>query len=90
MYYVCCVGIGGILFGIVCYFKEKNLDIKIIVVDVYGFVFKKYWEIGEFDQSEIYFYKVEGFGKIIIFGNVVFDLIDDFIKVIDCSSVYCV
>lgn len=90
MYYVCCVGIGGIFLGIVQYLKEMNFVIKIVVVDVYGLVLKKYWEIGVFDKNEIYFYKVEGFGKMIIFDNVDFDVIDDFIKVIDCNSVLCV
>lgn len=85
-HYVCCAGTGGTLSGTARYLKEKNPDIKIIGVDAYGSVLKKYWETGEFDKNEIYSYKVEGLGKTIIPDNVHFDLIDDFIKVTDRKS----
>lgn len=87
-HYVCCAGTGGTLSGTARYLKEKNPNIRIIAVDAYGSVLKKYWETGEFDKSEIYPYKVEGLGKTIIPGNVDFDLIDDFIKVTDRSSAH--
>ncbi len=87
-HYVCCAGTGGTLSGTARYLKEKNPDIKIIGVDAYGSVLKKYWETGQFDKSEIYSYKVEGLGKTIIPGNVAFDLIDEFIKVTDRSSAH--
>ena len=87
-HYVCCAGTGGTLSGTARYLKEQNPAIKIIGVDAYGSVLKKYWETGEFDKSEIYSYKVEGLGKTIIPGNVAFDLIDDFVKVTDRSSAH--
>lgn len=87
-HYVCCVGTGGTMSGTARYLKEQNPDIKIVGVDAYGSVLKKYWETGIFDKNEIYPYKIEGLGKTIIPGNVAFDLIDDFIKVHDRDSAF--
>lgn len=87
-HYVCCVGTGGTLSGTARYLKEQNPDIKIIGVDAYGSVLKKYWETGIFDKSEIHSWKVEGLGKTIIPDNVAFDLIDEFVKVTDRSSAH--
>jgi cystathionine beta-synthase len=85
-HYICCAGTGGTLSGTAQYLKEMNPDIRIIGVDAYGSVLKKYWETGVFDKNEIYSYKVEGLGKTIIPDNVDFDVIDDFIKVTDRNS----
>jgi len=85
-HYVCCVGTGGTLSGTARYLKEQNPNIKIIGVDAYGSVLKKYWETSIFDKSEIHSWKVEGLGKTIIPDNVEFELIDEFIKVTDRSS----
>ena len=85
-HYVCCAGTGGTLSGTAQYLKEMNPAIKIVAVDAYGSVLKKYWETGVFDKNEIYSYKVEGLGKTIIPDNVDFDVIDDFIKVTDRNS----
>jgi len=87
-HYVCCAGTGGTLSGTARYLKEQNPDIKIIAVDAYGSVLKKYWETGQFDHNEIYSYKIEGLGKTIIPDNVDFNVIDDFIKVTDRSSAH--
>jgi cystathionine beta-synthase len=85
-HYVCCVGTGGTMSGTARYLKEQNPEVKIIGVDAYGSVLKRYWETGIFDPKEIYSYKVEGLGKTIIPDNVAFDLIDDFVKVDDRSA----
>jgi len=85
-HYVCCAGTGGNLSGTAQFLKEMNPNIRIIGVDAYGSVLKKYWETGFFDKNEIYSYKVEGLGKTIIPDNVDFDIIDDFIKVTDRNS----
>jgi len=87
-HYVCCVGTGGTISGTAKYLKEQNPNIKVIGVDAYGSVLKKYWKTGEFDEKEIYSYKVEGLGKSIIPGNVDFDLIDHMIKVHDRDSAF--
>lgn len=87
-HYVCTVGTGGTISGTARYLKEQNPNIKIIGVDAYGSVLKKYWETGLLDESEIYSWKIEGMGKTIIPDNVDFDLIDDFVKVTDRSSAH--
>ncbi len=85
-HFVCCAGTGGTLSGTARYLKEKNPNVKIIGVDAYGSVLKKYWETGVLDKNEIYPYRIEGLGKTIIPDNVAFDLIDDFVKVTDRHS----
>jgi cystathionine beta-synthase len=80
------VGTGGTICGISKFLKEKNPAIKVIGVDTYGSVFKKYKETGIFDENEIYPYLTEGIGEDILPKNVDFDLIDEFIKVTDKDS----
>ncbi len=87
-HFVCCVGTGGTISGTSRYLKEQNPDIKVIGVDAYGSVLKKYWETGIFDKEEIYSYKIEGLGKTIIPGNVAFDLFDNMVKVHDRDSAF--
>lgn len=85
-HYVCCAGTGGSLSGTARYLKEQNPDVRIVAVDAYGSVLKKYWQTGIFDKNEIFSWKVEGLGKTIIPDNVSFDLIDEFIKVGDRAA----
>jgi len=77
------VGTGGTICGVGKFLKEKNPAIKIVGIDTYGSVFKKYKETGIFDKNEIYPYKTEGIGEDILPRNVDFDVIDLFIKVSD-------
>ena len=77
------VGTGGTISGVGKYLKEKNPDIKMIGIDSYGSVFKKYHETGIFDENEIYPYITEGIGEDILPKNVDFDVIDHFEKVTD-------
>ncbi|MEN8927771.1 MAG: pyridoxal-phosphate dependent enzyme, partial [Flavobacteriales bacterium] len=82
-HFVVGVGTGGTISGVGKYLKEKNPDIKIIGIDTYGSVFKKYHETGIFDEAEIYPYITEGIGEDILPKNVDFDVIDHFEKVTD-------
>ncbi|ALI98438.1 cystathionine beta-synthase [Rufibacter tibetensis] len=77
------VGTGGTICGISKFLKEQNAGIKVVGIDTYGSVFKKYKETGIFDEEEIYPYATEGIGEDILPKNVNFDLIDTFIKVTD-------
>lgn len=77
------VGTGGTICGTGKYLKEKNLAIKVLGIDTYGSVFKKYKETGEFDKNEIYPYITEGIGEDFLPANVDFGLIDHFEKVTD-------
>lgn len=77
------VGTGGTVSGTAQYLKERNPDIKILGIDTYGSVFKKYKETGIFDTNEIYPYITEGIGEDILPKNVDFSLIDHFEKVTD-------
>ena len=85
---VACSGTGGTISGTAKYLKEQNPNIKVIGVDAYGSVLKKYHETREFDQDEIYPYRIEGLGKNLIPTATNFDLIDEFIKVTDEESAH--
>jgi len=85
---VACSGTGGTISGIATYLKEQNKNIKIIGVDAYGSVLKKYHETREFDSKEIYPYRIEGLGKNLIPTATDFDAIDRFVKVTDEDSAH--
>lgn len=85
---VACSGTGGTISGIAKYLKEQNPDVKIIGVDAYGSVLKKYHETREFDDKEIYPYRIEGLGKNLIPTATDFDVIDKFVKVTDEESAH--
>lgn len=77
------VGTGGTISGTAKFLKEKNPNIKVLGIDTYGSVFKKYKETGIFDKNEIYPYITEGIGEDFLPANVDFSLIDHFEKVTD-------
>ena len=85
---IVCSGTGGTISGTARYLKEKNPDIKVIGVDAYGSVLKKYHETGEFDENEIYPYRIEGLGKNLIPSVTDFEIIDRYVKVTDEDSAH--
>lgn len=85
---VACSGTGGTISGVSRYLKEQNPDVKIIGIDAYGSVLKKYHETGEFDENEIYPYRIEGLGKNLIPTATDFSVIDQFEKVADDVSAH--
>lgn len=85
---VACSGTGGTISGTAKYLKEQNPNIKIIGVDAFGSVLKKYHETGKLDKNEIYPYRIEGLGKNLIPGATDFKVIDEFIKVTDAESAH--
>lgn len=85
---IACSGTGGTISGTAKYLKEMNPNIKVLGVDAFGSVLKKYHETKEFDSNEIFPYRIEGLGKNLIPTATDFDLIDKFIKVTDEDSAH--
>ncbi|WKK65001.1 PLP-dependent cysteine synthase family protein [Lutimonas zeaxanthinifaciens] len=76
-------GTGGTISGVGKYLKEKNPNIKVLGVDAYGSILKKFHETSDFDTDEIYPYRIEGLGKNLIPTATNFEVIDVFEKVTD-------
>ena len=87
-HFIACSGTGGTISGVAKYLKEKNPNIKVIGVDAYGSVIKKFHETGILDPGEIFPYKIEGLGKNFIPSSTKFELIDSFVKVSDKESAH--
>ncbi|HEX8014276.1 MAG TPA: cysteine synthase family protein [Flavobacterium sp.] len=85
---IACSGTGGTISGTAKFLKEQNPNIKILGVDAFGSVLKKYHETREFDNKEIYPYRIEGLGKNLIPSATDFDIIDKFMKVTDEESAH--
>jgi cystathionine beta-synthase len=85
---IACSGTGGTISGAARYLKSKNPNIKVIGIDAYGSVLKKYHETKEFDADEIYPYRIEGLGKNLIPTATDFEMIDRFVKVTDEESAH--
>ncbi|TSE09041.1 PLP-dependent cysteine synthase family protein [Aquimarina algiphila] len=87
-HFVACCGTGGTISGTARFLKEQNKDVRVLGIDAYGSVLKKYHETREFDQEEIYPYRIEGLGKNLIPTATDFDVIDKFEKVSDEDSAH--
>ncbi|MBU2996131.1 cysteine synthase family protein [Cellulophaga baltica] len=85
---VACSGTGGTISGTAQFLKEQNPNVKVIGVDAYGSVIKKYHETRKIDTNEIYPYRIEGLGKNLIPSSTNFDVIDSFVKVTDEESAH--
>ena len=81
-------GTGGTISGVGKYIKEQNPNVRILGVDAFGSILKKFHETGEFDKDEIYPYRIEGLGKNLIPTATDFDIIDVFEKVTDESAAH--
>lgn len=80
---VCTAGTGGTVTGTAQFLKEKNKDIQIWAIDVYGSLLTKYFNTGEIDDNEVYPYISEGFGEDFIPANYDMSVIDKFEQVTD-------
>ena len=85
-HFICAMGTGGTISGTAKYLKEQNPDIKVIGVDAYGSILKKFHEEHIEDSSECYSYLLEAVGKKFIPGATDFDLIDKVVKASDRES----
>ena len=80
---VCTAGTGGTITGTAMYLKEKNPDIQIWAIDVYGSLLTKYFRTGEVDMNEVHPYISEGFGEDFVPANYDMKYIDHFEQVTD-------
>ena len=80
---VCTAGTGGTVTGTAMYLKEKNPNIKIWAIDVYGSLLTHYFKTGEVDMKYVHPYISEGFGEDFVPGNYDMSVIDVFEQVTD-------
>jgi cystathionine beta-synthase len=80
---VCTAGTGGTITGTAQYLKEKNPDIQIWAIDVYGSLLTKYFNTGEIDMNQVHPYISEGFGEDFVPQNYDMSVIDHFEQVTD-------
>jgi cystathionine beta-synthase len=80
---VCTAGTGGTVTGVAQFLKEKNKDIQIWAIDVYGSLLTKYFRTGEVDMNEVHPYISEGFGEDFVPENYDMSVIDHFEQVTD-------
>lgn len=75
-YFVTSGSTGGTVCGVGRYLKERDPDIRVVMPDPVGSVYRTYYETGEVDPAEIAPYQVEGIGEDHIAGCMDFSLID--------------
>lgn len=80
---VCTAGTGGTITGTAMFLKEKNPDIQVWAIDVYGSLLTKYFRTGEVDMNEVHPYISEGFGEDFVPKNYDMKWIDHFEQVTD-------
>lgn len=82
-HFVCTAGTGGTVTGTAQFLKEKNPNIQIWAIDVYGSLLTKYFRTGEIDMGEVHPYISEGFGEDFVPQNYDMSVIDHFEQVTD-------
>jgi len=80
---VCTAGTGGTVTGVAMFLKEKNPNIQIWAIDVYGSLLTKYFKTGIEDMHEVHPYVSEGFGEDFVPQNYDMSVIDYFEQVTD-------
>lgn len=80
---VCTAGTGGTVTGTAMFLKEKNPNIQVWAIDVYGSLLTKFFRTGEIDMNEVHPYISEGFGEDFVPENYDMSVIDHFEQVTD-------
>lgn len=80
---VCTAGTGGTVTGVGMFLKEKNPNIQVWAIDVYGSLLTKFFRTGEVDHKEVHPYVSEGFGEDFVPDNYDMKWIDHFEQVTD-------
>ncbi len=76
-------GTGGTVTGTAMFLKEKNPNIQVWAIDVYGSLLTKYFRTGEIDMKQVHPYISEGFGEDFVPDNYDMSVIDHFEQVTD-------
>src|SRR5215213_7404662 len=76
-------GTGGTVTGAAQFLKEKNPNIQIWAIDVYGSLLTKYFRTGKIDMNQVHPYISEGFGEDFVPKNYDMSVIDHFEQVTD-------
>ncbi len=76
-------GTGGTVTGTAQYLKEKNPNVQVWAIDVFGSLLTKYFRTGEVDMKEVHPYFSEGFGEDFVPENYDMSVIDHFEQVTD-------
>ena len=76
-------GTGGTVTGTAMYLKEKNPNVQVWAIDVYGSLLTKYFRTGEIDMGQVHPYISEGFGEDFVPENYDMSVIDHFEQVTD-------
>ncbi len=82
-HYVTTIGTGGTVMGVAMYLKEKNPNVKVYGIDIYGSLLKKFHDTGELDTKEVYPYVTEGIGEDFVPQNYDMKYIDHIEQVTD-------
>jgi cystathionine beta-synthase len=82
-HYVTTIGTGGTIMGVAMYLKEKNPNIQVLGIDVYGSLLKKFHDTGQLDEKEVYPYVTEGIGEDFVPANYDMRYIDHIEQVTD-------
>ncbi|MCW5908490.1 MAG: pyridoxal-phosphate dependent enzyme [Chitinophagales bacterium] len=82
-HYITTIGTGGTVMGTAMYLKEKNPNIQVLGIDVYGSLLKKFHDTGELDEKEVYPYVTEGIGEDFVPANYDMSYIDHIEQVTD-------
>jgi cystathionine beta-synthase len=80
---ICTAGTGGTVTGTAMYLKEKNPNVQVWAIDVYGSLLTKYFRTGEIDMNQVHPYISEGFGEDFVPENYDMSVIDYFEQVTD-------
>lgn len=80
---VVATGTGGSITGIGKFLKEKNPNIQVWAIDVFGSLLKKYHDTGELDVNQVHPYITEGIGEDFVPQNYDMNIIDLFEQVND-------
>ncbi len=79
-YFIASGSTGGTISGNGKYLKEKNPNLKVVMIDPFGSIYYKYFKTGEIDMTEVDSYFVEGVGEDHLAKCMDFSVLDDMIQ----------